>query len=52
MPESQKKQLDPKMHTAEYILNRTMVNIVGTERCFSAHIEKKNPNAIIGLTGR
>ena len=36
-----KKQADPRMHTAEHILNQTMIQIVGTKRCFSAHIEKK-----------
>jgi alanyl-tRNA synthetase len=29
------------MHSAEHILNQTMVTMFGTERCFSAHIEKK-----------
>ena len=29
------------MHSAEHILNQTMVAIFGIERCFSAHIEKK-----------
>ncbi|MCP3955308.1 MAG: hypothetical protein GY697_24270, partial [Desulfobacterales bacterium] len=36
-----KKQFDPHMHTAEHILNQTMVRFFGTGRCFSAHIEKK-----------
>lgn len=35
------KEADPKMHTAEHILNQTMIRLFGTERCFSAHIEKK-----------
>ncbi len=29
------------MHSAEHLLNRTMVNLFETGRCFSAHIEKK-----------
>ena len=29
------------MHTVEHILNQTMIRLFGTERCFSAHIEKK-----------
>ena len=36
-----KKQFDPHMHTAEHILNQTMVRLFGTGRCFSAHIERK-----------
>ncbi|MBN2284712.1 MAG: hypothetical protein JXO48_12565 [Deltaproteobacteria bacterium] len=35
------KQYDPRMHSAEHILNRTMVRMFGTGRSFSAHIEKK-----------
>jgi misacylated tRNA(Ala) deacylase len=30
-----------KMHTAEHILNQTMIRLFGTERCFSAHINEK-----------
>jgi len=37
----QMKSIDPHMHTAEHILNQTMVRLLGCERCFSAHIEKK-----------
>jgi misacylated tRNA(Ala) deacylase len=29
------------MHTAEHILNQTMIRLFGTERCFSAHINEK-----------
>lgn len=29
------------MHTAEHLLNQAMVRLLGTGRCFSAHIEKK-----------
>jgi len=36
-----KKQFDPHMHTAEHVLNQTMVQLIGTGRCFSAHIERK-----------
>ena len=35
------KTIDPHMHTAEHILNQTVVRFLGCERCFSAHIEKK-----------
>ncbi len=35
------KKIDPKMHTAEHILNQTMVRMFECDRCFSAHIEKK-----------
>ncbi len=47
-----KKVFDPHMHTAEHILNQTMIRLFGCNRCFSAHIEKKNPNAIIISSGR
>ena len=36
-----KNNINPKMHTAEHILNQTMVRMFKTNRCFSAHIEKK-----------
>jgi len=35
------KQYDPRMHTAEHILNQTMVRMFNCGRAFSAHIEKK-----------
>jgi misacylated tRNA(Ala) deacylase len=35
------KNYDPRMHTAEHILNRTMDRMFGCGRCFSAHIEAK-----------
>ncbi len=35
------KEIHPAMHTAEHILNQTMVRMFGCDRCFSAHIEKK-----------
>ena len=36
-----KKQYDPRMHSAEHILNQTMDRMFKCGRCFSAHIEKK-----------
>jgi misacylated tRNA(Ala) deacylase len=36
-----KKQTDPRMHSAEHILNQTMDHMFNCGRCFSAHIEKK-----------
>jgi misacylated tRNA(Ala) deacylase len=36
-----KENIDPKMHTAEHLLNRAMIMTVGTDRCFGAHIEKR-----------
>jgi len=38
---SNPKEYYPPMHTAEHILNRTMVRLFNTERSFSNHIEKK-----------
>lgn len=35
------KQTDPRMHSAEHIVNQTMVRMFNCGRCFSAHIEKK-----------
>ncbi len=35
------KRYDPRMHTAEHILNQTMDRVFGCGRCISAHIEKK-----------
>jgi alanyl-tRNA synthetase len=35
------KQYDPRMHSAEHILNQTMVRMFNRGRSFSAHIEKK-----------
>ena len=35
------KLYDPRMHTAEHILNQTMDRMFGCGRCISAHIEKK-----------
>jgi misacylated tRNA(Ala) deacylase len=36
-----KENIYPPMHTAEHLLNQTMVRMFKTNRCFSAHIEKK-----------
>ncbi len=41
MAEQREKQFDPGMHSAEHIVNQTMVRMFGCGRCFSAHIEKK-----------
>lgn len=35
------KNYDPRMHTAEHILNQTMVRKFNCGRAFSSHIEKK-----------
>lgn len=35
------KNYDPRMHTAEHILNQTMVRLYGCGRAFSSHLEKK-----------
>ena len=35
------KSYDPLMHSAEHILNQTMVRMFGCKRSFSSHIEKK-----------
>ncbi len=35
------KQYDPQMHTAEHILNQTMVRMFGRGRSFSSHLERK-----------
>jgi Ser-tRNA(Ala) deacylase AlaX len=35
------KQYNPQMHSAEHILNRTMVGMFNCGRSFSNHIEKK-----------
>jgi Ser-tRNA(Ala) deacylase AlaX len=35
------KKIDPAMHSAEHILNQTMVRKFNCGRCVSAHIEKK-----------
>ena len=35
------KSIDPRMHSAEHLLNQTMDRMFGCGRCFNAHIEKK-----------
>jgi Ser-tRNA(Ala) deacylase AlaX len=35
------KNYDPRMHSAEHILNQTMVRMFDRGRAFSAHVEKK-----------
>jgi len=35
------KEYDPRMHSAEHIMNQTMVRMFNCGRAFSAHIEKK-----------
>lgn len=35
------KQFDPRMHSAEHIVNQTMIRMFHSGRCFSAHIEKR-----------
>ena len=35
------KQYDPRMHTAEHILNQTMVKMFNCGRSFNSHIERK-----------
>ncbi len=44
------KSADPHMHTAEHILNQTMVRRLGCGRCFSAHIEKKKSKCDYRIT--
>jgi len=41
MPSQSEKQIDPRMHSAEHILNGTMVKQFGCARSFTAHLEKK-----------
>jgi Ser-tRNA(Ala) deacylase AlaX len=35
------KRIDPRMHSAEHILNQTVDRMFSCGRCFNAHIEKK-----------
>ena len=41
MSEAAEKRFDPRMHTAEHIVNQTMDRLYRCGRSFSAHIEKK-----------
>lgn len=34
------KVYDPAMHTAEHVLNQTMVRMFGCDRCYSSHLNK------------
>ena len=36
-----RKEIDPRMHSAEHILNQTMVRMFNCGRSFSSHIEKR-----------
>lgn len=42
-----KKEYYKPMHTAEHILNQTMIRMFGCGRSRNAHIEEKRANAII-----
>lgn len=35
------KETDPRMHSAEHLLNQAVGRLLGCSRCISAHIEKK-----------
>ena len=35
------KKYDPQMHTAEHVMNQTMVRLFNVKRAFSCHLEKK-----------
>jgi alanyl-tRNA synthetase len=35
------KDYDPQMHTAEHVLNQTMIRMFGSDRSFSMHLERK-----------
>jgi misacylated tRNA(Ala) deacylase len=39
--EAMPKEYDPRMHSAEHILNQTMVRMFNCGRSFSMHLEKK-----------
>ncbi len=43
--ENEKKEVDPRMHSAEHILTATMVKLFGCGRPFTTHIEKKKSKA-------
>jgi len=40
-----KKQVDPRMHSAEHILTATLMKLLGCGRPFTTHIEKKKSKA-------
>ncbi len=35
------KQIDPRMHSAEHLVNQALIRMTGCKRCFSTHLEKK-----------
>ncbi|HAL54965.1 MAG TPA: hypothetical protein DCP63_00435 [Bacteroidetes bacterium] len=35
------KEYDPRMHSAEHILNQTMVRMFNCGRCFTSHLERR-----------
>ena len=35
------KEYDPQMHTAEHVLNQSMIRLFGTKRSFSSHLNPK-----------
>lgn len=41
MNQQAEKQFDPRMHSAEHIVNQTMIRMFNCGRSFSAHIEKR-----------
>ena len=41
MAEQIESRFDPRMHSAEHLVNQTMMRMFHCGRCFSAHIEKK-----------
>jgi len=44
-----KKKFDPRMHSAEHILNQTMDRIYQCGRCFNAHIEQKKSKLSVSV---
>jgi len=45
------KQIDARMHSAEHLLNQAMIRLMGTRRCFNAHIEKKKSKCDYAFEG-
>jgi misacylated tRNA(Ala) deacylase len=41
MAEQIERRFDPRMHSAEHLVNQTMMRLFHCGRCFSAHIEKR-----------
>ena len=46
------KEEFPPAHTAEHLLNQTMIRIFGCERSYNAHVERKNATVVDLLTGK